>query len=98
MAANFSNVPVGLDTVIMGQAPIRLAGREALYQRGACDGHTARSIIFRNADVATMADEELAACVQQSSGVGAGTEVTVVRAASGYAFVNFDCEIGAGQL
>lgn len=97
MAVNFSNVPVGLDTVIMGQAPIRLAGMEALYQRWACDGHTARSIIFRTEDVAAMADEELAACVRQSPLVAADTELTVVRAASGYAFVSFDCDTcGAG--
>ena len=96
MAANFSDVPVGLETVIMGQAPVRLAGINALYQRWACDGHTARSIIFRNEDVATMADEELVHCVRQSPLVADGTEVTVVRAASGYAFVNFDCDIWAG--
>lgn len=92
MAANFSNVPVGADTVIIGQAAIRLAGKQALYQQWACDGHTARSIIFRSEDVAAMADEELAACVRQSPLVTADTEMTVVRAGNGYAFVNFSCD------
>jgi hypothetical protein len=90
MESDFDAVPVEDDTLILFEQEASLSGRDVLYQKWIWDGIEGESIIFLSSDVSGLSDDELRAEVRSSPLVEKGSQLTVKRSETAYAFVNFN--------
>jgi hypothetical protein len=92
MTEKFSEVPVEPDTVILFQLETKLGYYDILYEKWSWDQIFGESIIFVEADVINLDDEELEKLVRESPIVKGGKRLTVKRGTNGFTFVNFNFE------
>ena len=90
MNNRFDTVPIETDTRILYEKQGKLGGYDFRYEIWNYDGIKAESIIFANADVAGLSDQEIKQVVRQSATVKEGP-MTLNRS-SGFVFVNFNFE------
>lgn len=83
-------IPVEEDTTVKLTKVVEVAGYPCALQAWSWDGVVAKSLIFREADVASLTDNELEEIVRNSDFSERGGSMTVSRNSNGFAFVNFD--------
>lgn len=83
-------IPVDDDTTVKSTRAVKVAGYPCALQAWTWDGVVAKSLIFKEADVASLSDSELKKLVKNSGFSELGGAMTASRNSSGFAFVNFD--------
>ena len=90
MNSKFDTVPLEKDTNVLFELDASLDDYDVLYQMWSWDGITAESFIFLSSDIADLTDEEVQTLAKSSPMIKADSELTLVRHADGYTFVNFN--------
>lgn len=90
MSNKFTAVPIENGTNILFELNATLDDYDVLYQMWSWDGIKAESFIFLSADIADLTDEEVQTLAKSSPMIKADSELTLVRHADGYTFVNFN--------
>ena len=88
MTDEFENIPVDEDTKIIFRDFIEMAGLSVCHEAWCYEGITAESIIFRQADVAHMSDQEIRELVASNRNVENDESMTFGRTGE-FVFCNF---------
>ena len=91
MPKKFTNIPIEEDTRILFQKKGKLGGFDIRYETWSWDGIEAESIIFANADVEDLTDQEIENLVRITPMVKQGSAMTLNRSTD-FTFVNFNFE------
>ena len=92
MSSKFQNVPVEEDTRILSEEETTIGKMDVLYQVWSWDGVRAESIIFLNADVESLSDDDVQGIVEEhlKELIQEEAGMTISRSDSGFTFVNFN--------
>ena len=90
--SKFQNVPVEEDTRIHFEKETTVGKLEALYQVWSWDGVRAESLVFQNADVESLSDDDVQSIVEEhlKDLIQEDAGMTISRSDSGFTFVNFN--------
>ncbi len=86
----FSDIPKDSGMKLLKNAAIQIASYDAVHQRWIMDGIKGESVVFLETDVSTISDEGLTSMVMELDLANTGSQSTIVRNSSGFAFVNLN--------
>lgn len=86
----FSGIPKDSGMKLLKNSAIQVASFDAVHQRWLLDGMKGESVVFLETDVSAISDDALTSMVMEMDLANTGSQSTVVRNSSGFAFVNLN--------